>query len=269
MTRIYYETIIKPLSGPNQDRKKEVKGLSYMNCRNCNRPLVQNAAFCPNCGTVVAPANPEWGQVLANTGQPGRSEAAYPPPAATTRPRRRGLGIATGCFAALVIVVLIAIGGWILLVRPYFHQMAQAAVDQALNEAVNQIPPGAAALPPGNVQLKEQLINNFLVLNSSPSGPIQNPNAQILPDGVHVGFKAYNTDNSISFTPISSKNHLVASNVTISGPLSLIMSPDELKAILDNHFADAQARIQHPIQAVTLQNHVINVLLGNPSFTLP
>lgn len=236
-----------------------------MNCRNCNLPLAPNAAFCPRCGTVTAQPAPQWGQALANTAQSSRSATAYP----AARPKRRGLSIAIGCFATLVILVLIAIGGWMFLARPYIHQMAQTELDRALTEAVNQIPPGAAALPAGKIQMKEQLINNFLVLNSSPGGTIQNANAQVLPDGVHISFKAYNTDNAISFVPMSSKNQLVAGNVTVAGPLSLIMSPEELKSILDSHFADAQARIQHPIQAVTLRNHIVEVKLGNPSLKLP
>ena len=175
--------------------------------------------------------------------------------------RRRSFG---GCVTTLVILLVLVGGGWFFLLRPYLHDIAQTQLDRALSAAVDQVPPQAALLPPGPLQVQENSINNLIVLNLAPSDPVQQPSTTISPDGVRVAFQLFGLSCAIAGTPTVVNGQLVASHVTVEGIVGLIMSPEEMTALLNKHLADAQNRLKHQVLNVKLNNHEMDLVLGSP-----
>lgn len=187
---------------------------------------------------------------------------------ATRRPSNRNRYILGGVIV-LVLLLLFAGAGWLLILRPYLHNIAQAQIDRAMANAIQQIPPQAAALPAGTLAVQESTLNNLIVLNVAPSSPITNIATSITPNGIHLGFQLYGNSCAIATKPIASKGQLVASNVTVEGIISLVLSPDDITALLNKHLAEAQGRLKHNISSVTLKEMEMDLLLGPPTVTLP
>jgi len=181
--------------------------------------------------------------------------------------RRRG-GRAVGCLLTLLVLALVVGIGWVFALRPFLNSLAQAQIDQVLIDAVNQMPPAATRLPPGTVHVSENAINNLIVLNSAPSGPVQQAQMHITPNLVRLDFQVYGLPCAVTGVPeiVGSlpNGRLVVSNVTVEGIIALIMSPDEVASLVNRHLADAQARFAHPIIQVTLKDHELDLLVGPP-----
>ncbi|HLG64773.1 MAG TPA: hypothetical protein VKY19_22725 [Ktedonosporobacter sp.] len=169
-----------------------------------------------------------------------------------------------GCLTTLVILLVLAVAGWFLLLRPYLHDIAQTQLDHALSSAIDQMPPQVALLPPGPLQVQENSINNLIVLNLAPSNPVQKPNTTINANGVRVAFELFGLPCAISGMPTVTNGRLVASHVTVEGIIGLIMSPEEMTALLNKHLADAQNRLKHQILNVRLNDHEMDLVLGSP-----
>jgi hypothetical protein len=275
-----------------------------MNCTRCGMPLEANARFCRNCGQPATPnnavANPtQFSQQMESGRSPATQPTIFPQPqvppyqstqptyqpaqpaasvpgtmpsriqdvrpgtlSATGKPRRRGC--ITGCLITLLVLAVVIGGGWVFALRPLLHSLVQAQVDQVLTNAVNNIPPPAALLPAGTVPVNENAINNLMVLNSSPSDPVQNPQVHILPADVRLDFQVFGFPCAVTAVPQVTNGQLVATNVTVEGIITLIMSPDEVTALANRHLADAQARFAHPIEQVLLKDHELDLIVGPP-----
>lgn len=182
------------------------------------------------------------------------------------RRRRSGRGWILGCLLTLIIVLAVLIGAWFLVGRPYLHNLAESKINQSLGSAIRQIPqvpqvPPGVALPTRSIPLSETFINNLITVNSSPSSPVQNTKVSISPQSFMLTFQTYGFNNSISQVPAAKNGELVATNVNISGPVSLIMTPDEMTSILNRNFANAQQRIQRPITGVQLKDHEMDLII--------
>ena len=176
--------------------------------------------------------------------------------------RRRFGGCVWGCLTTLVILLLLVGAGWLLILRPYLHSLAEAQIDQALSSAVNQMPAQVTLLPSGPLSVQENTINNLIVLNLAPTNPVQKPQTQISPSGIRVAFQLYGFPCAIAGVPTVVNGQLVASQVTVDGIIGLVMSPDEMTALLNKHLADAQSRLKHTVTNVTLHQHEMDIILG-------
>jgi hypothetical protein len=190
------------------------------------------------------------------------SNGANPP----TPPRRRRRSC-LGCFltflTVLIILLIIVGAGWIFLGRPYLHNIAETQLDNAMNSAVGQIPEQAALLPGGeSVPIPDTALTNLIALNLAPSNPVKNPNVTITPQHLRLDFQLYGYPDAVTFTPAVNNGHLVAQNVQIDGAFGLIMSSDEMAALLNRHFADAQNKLQKTVNSVTLKDHEMDLTLG-------
>ena len=183
---------------------------------------------------------------------------------ATPRRRRSRGGCLTGCLSTLILLAIILGGLWFFVLRPYAHDTAIKQMDNAMNAAVNQIPSSqAAALPPGTTLPVQQIVlNNLLVLNIAPSDPVQNTNMQISPSGVRLDFKLYGQPCTITGLPQAQNGKLVATHVTVSGVVGLVVSADDIAALLNRHLADAQTRLNHTVTAVQLKDQEMDLTLG-------
>ena len=176
------------------------------------------------------------------------------------RPRNRG-GCFLGCLTFLVLLLVIVGAGWVFFLRPYIHNIAQSQLDTAMSNAVQQIPPTAALAPSGTIQVQENVIDNLIKLNIAPSDPIQNPVTHITPAGIRMEFQIYGLPNAITMVPQAVNGQIVASSVTVEGIAGLVMSPEEIKALLNKHFSDAQTRIQRSVQSVQLKDRELDLQL--------
>lgn len=195
---------------------------------------------------------------------PAVINSAYSQGDAQRRKRSKG-GCILGCLTTLVLLLVILGAGWIFILRPYAHNIAQTELDKAMTSAVDQMPTSQLTqlLPPGSkLPINESTINNLIVLNLAPSDPVQKPATSITPQRVRIAFEVYGYPSAISMVPaLDSNGHLVANNVNVEGVLGFIMSPDELKPLLDKHLSDAQNKLGRAIKAVKLDNQQLSFTL--------
>jgi len=184
--------------------------------------------------------------------------------AVVNAPRRRNrAGCVLGCLGVLLVLILLLGATWIFALRPYVHDMAVTQMDNAMTNAVNQIPPIGLPIPPGTtLPVSEGVINTALTANVSASDPVQNPIVQITSNQVLLDFKLYGQDCTITTVPQMQDGKLVATNVTVSGIISLFLSPKDITTLLNSHVEDAQARINHRITQVHLADQEIDVTVS-------
>ncbi|GHO87802.1 hypothetical protein KSZ_58080 [Dictyobacter formicarum] len=180
------------------------------------------------------------------------------------RKRSKG-GCILGCLTTIILLLVILGAGWVFILRPYAHNIAQTELDKAMTSAVDQVPTSQLTqlLPPGStLPINESTINNLIVLNLAPSNPVQKPETSITPQRVRIAFQVYGYPSAISMVPaLNSSGRLVANDVNVEGVLAFIMSPDELKPLLDKHLSDAQNKLGRSIKAVKLSDQQLSFTL--------
>jgi hypothetical protein len=184
--------------------------------------------------------------------------AVVNPKTGAVRRKRGGLG----CLLTLLVLIVIIAGAWSFVLQPFLHNLAENQLNQALSAAVNQIPSGGSTLPTNTLQIPETVINNLIVLNTSPSSPIQNPATHITPANIQINFQLYGLPCSITSVPRVQNNQLVATNTTVSGVIGLVLSPNDITNIVNQHLAAAQSRLQHSVKSVQLKDHEVDLTLG-------
>src|SRR6266700_4296543 len=96
---------------------------------------------------------------------PATVNAQAQPASGTAQRLRRGAGC-VGCLTVVVLLLFVVGAGWTFAVRPYIHSIAQNQLDNAMSNAVQQIPPQAAQLPAGStIPVQESTLTNMIVLN--------------------------------------------------------------------------------------------------------
>jgi hypothetical protein len=191
---------------------------------------------------------------------PGSLPSAGPQFAAP--PLRRRKNRLVRVLLILVVVLLVLVSGWFLALRPYLHGVVQSQIDGVLSNAVNQIDPAEGfLLPPGSstVDVTEAGINNFIVLNTAPSDPVQQMHMTITPAGLRLDFQVYGFACAVTGVPQAINGQLVMTNVTVEGIASLLISPDEMTATLNAHLRDASAKIHRSISGVVLKDHEMDI----------
>jgi hypothetical protein len=241
-----------------------------------NEPLILRPGPQQNPQYQNQGAAQHWQQPLSAPSQPQQSPYVQSSNAARgintnasigeTRPRRRGRGCLVG-FISLVVLAVLLVGGWFLVLRPYLNNMVSSKLDSVLTNAVNKIPPEVAVAPAGRVPLSETVLNNLLVLNSSPDDVVKNTQIHVTSAAMSLQFQVFGFTSTVSGVPKVVQGQLVATNVTVDGIAALIFTPDEITALANRHLAEAQTKIQHAITSVELGNHELILVLGAPGST--
>lgn len=174
----------------------------------------------------------------------------------------------------LIILIVVLAGGWIFVGRPILHSVAQNQFDQLISRQTNllvPIPPSVAS----SLTVTENGLNNLITLNHAPSDPVQNAVAHVTPavvasdgsytGGVELDFQLFGFACSIKGIPIASNGQVVLTRVQVSGILSLVMSPDEMTALLNGHLQDAFTRLHRQVTNVVLKNQELDIQLS-PNF---
>ena len=182
------------------------------------------------------------------------------------RPRKRRRGCLPGALITLVMLLILIGGGWFLGVRPYLDNLAQTKLDSTLTDAVNNIPAQVAAIPAGQaVVVPEKLLNNLLVLQSSPNDLVKDMKISITSSQMRMDFSVFGFSSAVTAVPQVNQGKLVVTNVQIEGIASLILSSDEITALVNRHLADAQQRINHSITSVQLKDQELDLVFGPQS----
>lgn len=200
--------------------------------------------------------------VAVSPGTLHSSGTQFSSPPAAGRRRKNRLG---RVLLILGVVLLLLVAAWFIVLRPYLHGIAQSQVDGVLTNAVNQIDPTQlSVIPRGrtSVPITETTVNNLIVLNSSPSDPVQQMHMTITPGGLRLDFQAYGFSCDVTGVPQASNGQLVMTNVKVEGIAALIMSPDEMTSILNAHLHDATARLHRDVTGVVLKEQEIDIQLG-------
>jgi zinc-ribbon domain len=231
-----------------------------------NEPLVLRPGYQQVSQPPAHGAAPQWSQsqaAAAQSQQPPYYQTGVNTLASNgnTRPRRRGRGCLVG-FITLLVLLLLLVGGWFLLLRPYLNDLAKNKLDNILTDAVNHIPPQVALAPAGPVNVSENLLNNLLVLSSSPNDIVKNTQIHITPNTMSMQFQVYGFTGTVNGVPKVQQGRLVITNVTVDGIAGLILSPEDITALANKHLAAAQTRINHAIVSVQMKNQELDLVFG-------
>ena len=186
-------------------------------------------------------------------------------PASGNKPKQKSR--VRGCLLTSLIIVVVLLlllaGAWFAVLRPYANNMAQTQLNNALAQAVDNIPAQVALLPAGGtVPISDNTLNLLLSDQSSSSNIVQNTNITISAQNVVFKFQVFGFDCSVTSVPIASNGKIVLTNVTVSGIAGMVLPADEITTIVNNHLADAVVRINHSITKVTLKQHEIDLTFG-------
>ncbi len=184
--------------------------------------------------------------------------------AVVNAPRRRNrTGCVLGCLGALLILVLLLGATWIFAVRPFVHDTAVTQIDNAMTNAINQIPAIGLPIPAGTtLPISDSTINTVLANNATNADIVQGATMQITASQILLDFKIYGQDCTITTIPQIQNGKLVATHVAITGIASLVLSANDVTSLLNAHIEDAQTRINHRVTNVRLLDHEIDVTVG-------
>jgi hypothetical protein len=187
----------------------------------------------------------------------------------TPKPRRRRFGCLARSLLSLVLLIAILAGAWFAIVRPYIRDMALTKLNSVLDNIVNQVPPQAIQAPPGPFTVQEQVLNNLLVLESSPNDLVKNPQVHITPSNIRMEFQINGIPSAVTGVPQVVQNKLVMTNINVEGLAALILTPDDIQSLANNHLAQAQQKLNRSIRSVQLKDQEMVLDLGPANSTVP
>ncbi len=196
---------------------------------------------------------------------PNTGVQTAPPPLSPPRRKNRLMQVLLIILAALLILLLVLAGGWLFVLRPYMHGVAQTEVDGVFTNATNLINPLALAVIASSnkpIVITETDANNFIALNSSQSDPVQQVHLSITPAGLQMEFQTYGLTSTITGVPHVENGQIVMTNVTVHGAASLIMSPDELTNEVNADLQQVSATLNRPITGLVLKDQEVEIQLG-------
>ncbi len=85
-------------------------------------------------------------------------------------------------------------------------------------------------------------------------------------------FQINGIPSAVTGVPQVQQNKLVMTNITVEGLAALFLTPDDIQSLANNHLAQAQQKLNHPILSVQLKDREMVLDLGpanSPVPTLP
>jgi hypothetical protein len=183
------------------------------------------------------------------------------------RPRkRRGRRLLITLLVIVVVLLALVIGG-----RFALNALAINQINQALSDAINNVPSQVALLPERDQTITDGMANALITQQSSSASPVQNLTIHFTPNNVEIDFNVFSFSSTITTVPKIVNGQLVATNVTVQGIAGLILSPDDITNVMNTQIRNLETHIQHTITAVTLENHAIllHIKPGGSSPTQP
>jgi zinc-ribbon domain len=226
--------------------------------RQAQQPESMQSHYPPQTYQPTVAVSPHPGS-MPSTGVKGAT-----PPLPTRRRKNRLMQVLIILCISMLVLLLVLVAGWFAFLRPYLNGLAKSEINGVFVSAENELIPLQVAslftsrLP---VIITERDANNFIASNTSPSDPIQQTHLTMTPIGMSMDIQTYGFASTITGVPRAVNGQLVITDVTVQGIASLIMSPDELTAILNGHFHEAISSLHHQVGGVQLKNHEMDVQL--------
>ncbi len=205
---------------------------SAMMCGGCGRPLPAASSLAGGRSAIdLEDTIPDVPTVQTPT-VPARVAEA---PASGPRPtqRRRGRRLLTGCLITLAILLVVAIGTWIVIIRPVAHTIA----DDELRVRLENVTSHAPILPPGTVSLTESQVDGLLAGRVFGRIPVRSVNARFRGGTAGVTYSLPITGGSVTTKLVARDGRLFAEDTHVEGLAGLIESGDELQVTLNEALA--------------------------------
>ena len=170
----------------------------------------------------------------------------------------------------IVLVVLLAlfIGAWVAFIRPSLHSLAEQQMGNVLSSSLNQVNPLLTALVPAGIPLPvpEAIISQGLVVPTSSWFTIQDMQLAITAQSINVSFQvqvaAFTFTCGVDTVPEVVNGKVDIQSMTVSGPIGIVMSSDEMKAEVNSYLSQLYGRLNRPINSLVLEDGFLLVTLG-------
>jgi hypothetical protein len=155
--------------------------------------------------------------------------------------RRRGpaagpSGCVLGGVAALLIGLVAAMVAWPLVVRPLLSEAARDRIRDAVQVEVDRIVP-PTVVPTGDLVVTEARMNAYLAAHADAFGPIDDPEVDVSPGGVWVGFSLYGTDSALTGRPVARDGRVVIEDGEVHGAAGQLITAEEAAALVEGQVA--------------------------------
>jgi hypothetical protein len=185
-----------------------------------------------------------------------------PPPA-----RRSGStgGCVMGLIAFAVICALTAALAGLAVGKPLLEDAVGEELKRAVStEVIRELDAsvGAAGIAPGTYVLSAEEINAELAANPDRYEPIENPKVTIDEDGLEIEFKVYGLESSYRGMVEAEQGQIVLTNVKANGAAGQILSPSEVREIVEDELNAYFARSGVSVSEVELSDGQMTVITG-------
>jgi hypothetical protein len=228
-------------------------------CGGCGRPLRSVAArIAPERSTIdLEDTLPDLPVVEPHTAPTVVITVPKPRSPQPTQPTERRLHrrLLTGCLVTLAILLVVAIGTWIVIIRPVAHTIADHELRNTLEAATSLAP----VYQPGTVSVTEAQVNQKLAGHNFGRVPIRKIAVQFRGGTASVTYSLPITGGSVTTKIVVHNGRLFAQDTHVEGLAGWIETGDELQAT----FNDALALLPtgDHFGSVTAQNGTLSVTI--------
>lgn len=216
---------------------------------------VYSAADVPPQAPYVAPYAAARAPVWPGDGQSPGGAAA--PPAA----RRSRWRVLIALLVTLCVLLAAGLGAWALVLRPALHAAVDGQLQRALDTAIEQATPAAANIPPGtrlSITISAADVNSDI--NSELGDvPVKNVQVHFRAGGyIITRYTLLGRDGGIvtQLVPLAD-GRVEAVNTTVTGPLKLVESSDEMTSTFDEALGRLPAQFQ--VSQITATNDALTI----------
>ncbi len=232
---------------------------SAMMCGGCGRPLYGGPSRLARSSQPVDLEDtiPDIPTVEPRTAPTAVVPAPKPGPSRATQPakRRRGRRLLVGCLVTLAVLLAVAIGCWVEIIRPVAHTIVDNELRNVLETAASKAP----VYPPGTVAVTEAQVNQKLADHDFGRVPIRQIAAQFRGGSAGITYTLPITGGSVRTELVVHDGKLFAEDTHVEGLAGFIETGNELQATLND--ALALLPTDDVFGSVTAQNGTLSVTI--------
>ncbi|HWQ16031.1 MAG TPA: hypothetical protein VNL77_24740 [Roseiflexaceae bacterium] len=193
-------------------------------------------------------------------------------PVRYSRRRPRSRNRALGCLVALIWVVLALVLGYQYFLRPRVSEMVGRAIGRQIGSgppgttgpagqiqegAARTLPTAVAALPEGEVRITEEQANAYIAANPEALAPLDSLRVRFTPGLVQAELRAFGQESTASAGVAVQAGRLIAVNPQLDGPLSALITLDDLLAPIQQQLNDELAASGRRVTDVRVEQGVL------------
>jgi hypothetical protein len=182
--------------------------------------------------------------------------------------RRRSRNRTLGCLVALIWIVLALVLGYQYYLRPRVSEMVGRAIGRQIGSgppgatdpasqiqegAARTLPTAVAALPAGEVRISEEEANAYIGANPQALGPLDSLRVRFMPGLVQADLAAFGQESTASAGLAVQGGRIIAVNPQLDGPLSSLITIEDLLAPIEQQLNDELAAAGRRITDVRVE----------------